>query len=372
MRRSIPERLVHCATTVLCAVLLALNGGTALGQNAALPARLTDAEFWKIVVDMSEPDGSFGSDNFVSNETMFQYAIPTLLGKTKPGNVYLGVGPEQNLTYIANLKPSMAIIFDIRRGNLHMHLLYKALFELSANRAEFVSRLFSKPMPASLSAAAKVDSIFDAVWFIPTDSVRYQRNLQEVTDLLVRKHGFALTTADIAGIRYVYDAFFYGGPGMEYGGPFGSRGRYPSYATLMMETDGQMQRSFLASDANFRFLKDLHARNMLVPVVGDFAGPKAIRSVGAWLKARNAKVQAFYVSNVEQYLFQSRRHGNFYDNVATLPLDESSMYIRGDASGGRPELIMVRANKTCSIVDQLLAHRNGLIGSYETAMALCK
>ena len=65
----------------------------------------------------------------------------------RPGGVYLGVGPEQNFTYIAALKPKMVFITDIRRGNLHMQLMYKALFELSADRAEFVSRLFTKKRP---------------------------------------------------------------------------------------------------------------------------------------------------------------------------------------------------------------------------------
>ena len=56
----------------------------------------------------------------------------------------MGVGPEQNFTYIVATKPSMAFIVDVRRGNLDLQLMYKALFELSADRAEFVSRLFSQ------------------------------------------------------------------------------------------------------------------------------------------------------------------------------------------------------------------------------------
>ena len=65
--------------------------------------------------------------------------------------MYLGVGPEQNFTYITAVRPRMAFILDIRRGNLQEHLLYKALFELSADRAEFLSRLFSRPRAAGLT-----------------------------------------------------------------------------------------------------------------------------------------------------------------------------------------------------------------------------
>src|SRR5580765_4319972 len=109
---------------------------TSPGLRAAadtLPARLTDQEFWKLSVDSSEPDGYFRSDNLLSNEIWFQYVIPDLVQRTKPGGVYLGVGPEQNFSYISAIKPKIVIINDVRRGNLHTQLMYKALFELSAD-----------------------------------------------------------------------------------------------------------------------------------------------------------------------------------------------------------------------------------------------
>ena len=98
----------------------------------------------------SEPDGYFRSDTLTSNELLFERVIPELLERTRPGGVYLGVGPEQNFTYIAALRPPLAIIFDIRRGNMLVQLMYKALFELAKDRADFVSMLFSRPRPPGL------------------------------------------------------------------------------------------------------------------------------------------------------------------------------------------------------------------------------
>src|SRR5207244_963063 len=115
-----------------------------LGAVESLPARLSDRDFWKLVEDVSEPNGSFRSDNLLSNELQFQDVIPELLRVSKPGRAYLGVGPEQNFTYIAALRPAIAFIVDVRRGNLDLQLLYKAVFELSADRAQFVSLLFSR------------------------------------------------------------------------------------------------------------------------------------------------------------------------------------------------------------------------------------
>src|SRR5215467_6126037 len=126
------------------------------------PAQLTDQQFWNLSKDSSEEDGYFRSDNLLSNETSFQYIIPELLKTAKQGRVYLGVGPEQNFTYIAALKPVVAFIIDIRHGNLDVHLMYKALFELSKDRAEFVSRLFSRKRPDGLTEKSSISDIFDA------------------------------------------------------------------------------------------------------------------------------------------------------------------------------------------------------------------
>src|SRR5215813_4457961 len=129
---------------------------------ASVPAELSNQEFWSLSKDSSEEDGFFRSDNLLSNESSFQYVIPELLKTVKQGRVYLGVGPEQNFTYIAALKPAMAIIIDIRHGNLDVHLMYKALFELSKDRSEFVSRLFSRKRPSGLSTKSTASEIFNA------------------------------------------------------------------------------------------------------------------------------------------------------------------------------------------------------------------
>ena len=69
----------------------------------------------------------------------------------------------------------------------------------------------------------------------------------------------------------------------------------------------------------------------MVPVVGDFAGNKAIRAVGAYLKSVDGVVSAFYLSNVEQYL--SGVWDNFCRSVRSLPIDESSVFIRSGRGG---------------------------------------
>ena len=278
---------------VLAGALTATAPPVLVGQSAAIPAKLTDKEFWELTEFVSESNGEFQSDNFLSNERGYQIVIPDLIKTAKPGRVYLGVGPEQNFPYIIALKPSLAIIFDIRRGNLHEHLLYKALFEMSTDRADFLSRLFSRPRPDGLTKTTPIAAMMAAYDTVAASEELYQKNFKAVSDQLTRTHGFALHADDLPGIDYVYrTAFFSGGPQLSYNmagrgarGTFGGRGNQATYADIQEIDDGRgVNRGFLATEENWRVMKDLETRNLLVPVVGDFGGPKAIRTVGAYLK----------------------------------------------------------------------------------------
>jgi hypothetical protein len=203
------------AVFMLAAQLLAVSTS---GRAAdTLPAQLTDSEFWKLATEFSEPDGTFRSDNLLSNESYFQFVIPPLMQVAKPGNVYMGVGPEQNFTYIAALKPKMVFILDIRRGNLDLHLMYKALFEMSENRADFVFRLFARKRPEGIGPESSVEQIFRAVETAPTSNELYAENLQAIKDHLIKKHGFALSENDLGGIEWVYSNFQRYGPYINYG-----------------------------------------------------------------------------------------------------------------------------------------------------------
>ena len=332
-------RVPHRFLFVLGLLVVSGLAGLPLVDGAAerLPQRLSDQEFWKMSAESSEANGSFRSDNLLSNEIGFPYVLTEVLRTAKPGRVYLGVGPEQNFHYIAALKPKIVFIIDIRRGNLDLHLMYKALFEMSADRAEFVSRLFSKRRPQGLGSRSTIQEIFAAYATVPTSEALYKENLKDIQNELEKKHGFPLSMEDLDGIEYVYNAFYTYGPEIRYSSSQGFYGGYnqPSYSELMRSTDASGQaRGYLASEENFSVLKDLERKNLLVPVVGNFGGPRAIRALGSYLKDRGATVSAFYLSNVEQYLWRDGIWDEFCSNVATLPLDETSTFIRA-VRGGR-------------------------------------
>ncbi len=341
-----------------------------------IPAKLSDSTFWKLVTDMSETNGFFRSDNFVSNETTLQWVIPELVRTTKPGGVYLGVGPDQNFTYLVALKPKLAFIFDIRRQNMLTHLMYKALIEQSRDRADFLSRLFARPRPAGIDSTSTDAALFAAFQTVPPDSAAYRKNLASIFDRLIKQHGFKLSNDDTSTVAYVYTAFATYGPDITYNSNqrnvgFG-RGRMPSFAELQVETDSaKVHRSYLATEANFRALKELEVNNLIVPLVGDFAGPKAIRAVGDYLKEHGATVRAFYLTNVEQYVFlQSDDAKKFYTNVGTLPLDSSSTFIRSVFNGmgynrsGGFNSYMRAEQMLASMLEQVNLFNAGKLASY--------
>jgi hypothetical protein len=343
----------------------------------SLPTKLADTTFWRLVTDYSEANGYFRSENLVSNETTLQWVIPELQRTTKTGGVYLGVGPDQNFTYIVALKPKIAFIFDIRRQNMLTHLMYKALIEQSTDRADFISRLFSRPRPTGLDTASTAEAIFTAFSTSAPDSSRFRKNVTSIRETLTKRHGFKLSDEDLNTIAYVYESFVSSGPDITYntssgrGGGYG-RGVMPSYAVLQMETDSdRVHRSYMATEANFRTLKEVELNNLLVPIVGDFAGPKAIRSVGDYLKEHKASVTAFYLSNVEQYLFQDPDNWRkFYTNAGMLPLDSTSTFIRsvfngmGYNRGPSFSSYMRSQQMLASMLEQVKAFNDGKLTQY--------
>src|ERR1041385_3764850 len=116
-------------------------------QNTAQTAPISAAEFSRMVQEFSEPGGFFHSDVFTSNETSYLQVVGKLKELGISGGAYIGVAPEQNFTYIAKIRPSIAFIIDIRRQAIIQHLMYKAIFHLAQNRAQFLAILFSRPTP---------------------------------------------------------------------------------------------------------------------------------------------------------------------------------------------------------------------------------
>ncbi len=356
---------------VLVGWMLALAALAAGAQPAA--DRFSDEEFAALIPRLSETGGAFPVENFVSNERTFQVVIPPLRDHVRPGGVYLGVGPEQNFTFINAVRPAIVFIIDIRRQNMLEHLMYKMAFEKSATRADFLSYIFSRPRPPTVSTDTNITELLKAYLPIePSKPLMLDHQDAAIAELHARFPGL-MSDKDDKTLRHLYSTFFEGGPLLTYAGPRpavvdpGRRG-WATMATLLTATDADgRQRSYLASEEAFLFVKHLHERNLIVPVVGDFAGSKAIRAVGEYLASRHQTVTAFYCSNVEQYLFRDNKWKAFYDNVGTLLLDDTAMFIRAfDKPTVRMSAAASPSSQAAADADELLAPMKEFLGAYKS------
>ncbi len=295
------------------------------------PAPLPDSTFARLVRDLSEPGGYFDTDNLISNEASYLHVLGPLRAMGLHGGAYLGVGPDQSFAYIAALRPELAFIVDIRRDNVLQHLLFKALFELAPTRGEYLAYLVGSAPPddpaawKDLSAqelAERVDAHRgDAAW-VATARAR--------VDSAVATFGVPLSPDDRATIRRFHDAFLQDGLDLRFHS-FGRAPRpyYPTLRGLLTETDlTGREGSYLAREDDYRFVRNLERANRVVPVVGDLAGPRAVRAVGDELRRRGLAVTAFYTSNVEFYLWQEGTFDRFAANVAALPWADDGVLIR--------------------------------------------
>jgi len=315
------------------------------GAASAIPAP-TDSSFGALVASLSEPGGYFDSDNLVSNELSYQHVLGAMRRLKVSGGAYIGVGPDQNYTYIARVRPKIAYMIDLRRDNLLQHLLYKSLFDLSRNRAEYLAMLLARPAPKDVAGwnRRSLDQI--VAYF---DSVGPSRQLfDSVRTLVAGKatgYGIPLVDQDHQTMARIHGRFVGAGLDLQYESlnrP--SRRNYPTFRDLILERDlDGNQSNYFASEDDFQFVKSLHARNLIVPVVGNLAGDRALRAIGRDIAARGERVSVLYVSNVEFYLMREGNFEAFAENARTLPRNERSVIIRsyfnGPYSYGHPQWV---------------------------------
>jgi hypothetical protein len=347
-----------------CLLILGVGPATQAWQDTRPASSRTEAisadEFAHFVKDYSEEDGFFRSDNFVSNETSYLHVLDKLRALQAHGGAYIGVGPEQNFTYIAKIRPRIAFIVDIRRQAVIQHLMFKALFSLADTRAQFLSYLFSKPLgPNAPRAETDIQSMLEYFANTPADKEAFDRNLALIHKTIQERFCVPLSERDETSLEYVYTAFRDENLGIQYrsGGPNwpGSPwGDFPTLRELILEPDleGRLG-NFLASRDDFDFVRQMERQNRIIPIVGDFAGKKALPAVADYLKKSGYSVTAFYTSNVEQYLFANGVFGAYEENVRKLPISEHSVFIRAFPNMRDPHPARIGTHRLTTLLQRI-------------------
>jgi hypothetical protein len=311
----------------IAATFLTLTWGLA-GSGVRSEAQAT---FAGDVAALSEPAGYFDTDNLISNERSYLDVVPDLKKRGVRGGAYIGVGPDQNFSYMAAVRPDVVFIVDVRRDNLLLHLLFKALFTLARTRVEYLALLLGRPVPADIEKwrDAPLDRMVAHVEAAALDA-RPILALRARVNEEIAKTGVPLSREDLATIDRFHRRFIEAGVWLR----FESTGRppqshYPTYRELLLATDALGERSnYLASEESFQFIRTLEERNLVIPVVGDLSGPRALSAIGARLRQRGQRLSAFYASNVEFYLFGDARFDRFVTNLGGIPRAGNGVIIR--------------------------------------------
>lgn len=306
-----------------------LSGGHESYARYGTVALAEDSSFAGLVARLSEEGGFFDSDNLVSNEATYLHVMGAMRTLGVRGGAYIGVGPEQNFSYIAQIRPTIAYLIDIRRDNLLQHLWFKALFALADDRAQFLSLMLGRPLPDDSWRRRPLEEVLAYLDSVPPSASYATVNARRVAET-VRSFGVPLTDVEYAAIASIHEAFVQGGLELR----FTSHNRparyfYPTLRELITERDlSGRQANYLMRAEDFAFVKRMHERDRIVPVTGDLAGPHALRAIGRDIAERGERVSAFYVSNVEFYLMRQGSFDRFADNAATLPRGPRSVIIR--------------------------------------------
>ena len=288
--------------------------------DVAFPAR--DQSLARAIAGISEPDAGRAADNLITNEDSFARVAADLRRLAPAGGVYLGVGPDQNLSYIAQCRPRLAFVLDFRRRNALVHLAHKALFAASPDRAGYLARLLART-PRALPADPSAAELVAAFEGVTLDRPALEASIAASASILGALGVLADPEfAEVATIRAKL-----AGPGLS--ARFLALPIYPTLARLIQARDrGGMPGHFLADEGWYRTVRQAHLGDRIIPLTGDFAGPFAMPRLAEWLRGRGLRVSVLYVSDVEFFLLRAGRFAAFAANLARLPWAEGAVLIR--------------------------------------------
>ena len=331
------HHLPRRAATAVTGLLLAVSPLDAQATAAIRTLPDSVANFAALVRRLSDVGGQFDTDNLISNERGYQQVLGAIERTGVRGGAYIGVGPDQNFTYIARVRPRIAFLADIRRDNMLQHLLFKALFARARNRAEYLALWTGRVVPPNVGTLNDLNVQALVAWL---DAAPFDRASAQQARRLVREEvqrsGVLLSGPDAATIERFHDAFITSGLSLR----FASTGRapqphYPTLRQLILEhDDAGRERSYLASEEDFQYVKSMQRRNLIIPVTGDLAGPRTLSGIGRYLTEHGARVSVLYVSNVEDYLLRDGTFGAYLAGVRALPRDDRAVMIRSYFGGG--------------------------------------
>jgi hypothetical protein len=346
---------------LICAVLAIASLGASCTREpgpSATSASPGDVaiQLAPLSAELSEPSGYFDTDNLISNETSYLQVAESLADSAPKGGVYIGVGPDQNFTYIARVRPALRVHRGHPAAEHAQHLLFAALLAQANDPYQYLCLLFSARCPPPR----------------PKARARDRRRAEgpggaEAVGARLRRQPGGRLPAHRGTLKFPLRAK----------GPHG----HPEHLPRLLRRAGgdplpdvrahvghvppdlpdAPERaqprgrfgSFLSSREDYDFVRGLSRAQRIVPVVGDFAGPEALRGIGRWVREHGLTVSAFYTSNVEFYLVRNRVFDRFVANVKELPHAPDSVIIRACFDYGRSHPLEIPGHRSVLLLQRL-------------------
>ncbi len=293
-----------------------LVGASSLFLQAPSPSK-----YGAILAELSDRETGPAADNFVSNEDSYPRVTSEIARTVPPNTAYLGVGPDQNFTFIAHARPSLAVIVDYRKRNQLLHLLHKALFTLSENRVEYLSLLTArKPQVANDASAEGLVTAFTKVEF---DRTQLEVASRRITEFL--RPLSILSDADWPTLQTIHARL--AGPGMN--ARFLALTMYPTFGK-MIATPSRDNKSahFLADERLYQVVRNTHRHDAILPLIGDFANGPCLTKLADFLRKSRQEIGLFYISDVEFFLLRAGKFANYIQNLERLPWARNAQIIR--------------------------------------------
>ncbi len=281
-----------------------------------------DVRFGTVVGRLSETENGPAADNFVSNEDSYPRVVGELKREAPKGGVYLGVGPDQNFTFLAACAPRLGFIVDFRRRNMLLHLLQKALINLSADRIAYLTRLTSR-VPGPLPQTPSTNELVAAFTSVPLDRERLHASIDDVRAVL--RPFDLLNDEDWRLLATIQSRL--AGPGLE--ARFLALKMYPTLGQLIRTPDREGGPAhWLATEASYQVVRGLQLGDRLLPIVGDFGGEGRLKKLRSWLVEHQQEISVFYISDVEFFLLRNARFETYVEALSSLPWHGQAVLIR--------------------------------------------
>lgn len=297
---------------------------------------------------LAPPPTDYGLDCFVSSEVGYNEVIARCAPSAeRPGGAYLGVGPDQNYTYIGALRPALAVILDARLDNLLEHLIFKLAFAEARDPLDYLclllgraratgpgdgltARLRAQPLDAAAAAvfSANVRRAFQARW---TSDERLLARVERLLREFVRRQ-LAVTSVSETCLANL--------------------DKIPDFEEVITSTTPEgFNFHYLTDAGRFGVVKALHAEDRIIPLLGNVVSPEGIAAARRVVEGAGLKLSTVYLSNLEEFLLQryviegdritgrpnplglfegapGQAYAALIERLAALPCDDDAVLIR--------------------------------------------